>query len=345
MLKVLFCGDSDFEFYAKAFYEAAKECDDLEPLIFDNECLSETNRNKNLISKIEYHYKFGFEIFLLNRRLLKRCMDYKPDIVFLYNCTMVYPNTVKKLRKMGVYVALYSNDDPFSNYYSFYTWRHLKKSIKYCSHAYSYRERNISDYKKYGAKNVSILRSYYLKSRNYYIPDDQIKLDVPEVVFLGHMESDERREYIKALLDEGIAVGLNSAWDDFEIGNELVVRFKTDSSKYNELLNKAKIAIVFLSKLNHDTYTRRCFEIPAVKTLMVAPYTDDLAEMYTDGKEIVFYHTKKEFVEKIKYYLEHDKERESVSQAGYDRLKKAGNEATDRVRQIVRDYIEYSAKR
>ncbi|MCM1236643.1 MAG: glycosyltransferase, partial [Ruminococcus flavefaciens] len=99
------------------------------------------------------------------------------------------------------------------------------------------------------------------------------------------------------------------------------------------------IAIVFLSKINHDTYTRRCFEIPAAKTFMLAPYTEELADMYEENREIVFYRTKEDFVNKIIYYLNHDEERECIAQSGYERLLNSGHEASDRVKEVMEEYI------
>ena len=109
-------------------------------------------------------------------------------------------------------------------------------------------------------------------------------------------------------------------------------------NNYNEVLNKLDIAIIFLSKLNNDTYTRRCFEIPMAKTMMLSTYTDDIATMYEENKEIVFFRNKEEFVDKALYYLEHNEERGTVAEAAYKRCLKDGHEAKDRVREIIKDY-------
>ena len=235
---------------------------------------------------------------------------------------------------------MYCNDSPFSKWYKPYSWGNFRKALKYSDIAYSYRESDIEGYKQHGAKDVRILRSYYMAERNYFIPDEDIDIEVPDVVYIGHYESDEREDYIKTLLQNGIKVGLNHSWNSFEPENENIVRFDRDTSmgRYNELLNKAKIAIVFLSSINNDTYTRRCFEIPAVKTLMAAPYTETIASMYEDDKEVILFGDKDEFVSKITYYLEHDEERKKIAEAGYMRLISEGNEVSDRIHQVINDY-------
>ena len=52
------------------------------------------------------------------------------------------------------------------------------------------------------------MRSYYIKKRNYYSPDEQIDYAVPEVVFLGHFENDGRANYITYLASKGICIGV-----------------------------------------------------------------------------------------------------------------------------------------
>lgn len=67
--------------------------------------------------------------------------------------------------------------------------------------------------------------------------------------------------------------------------------------------------------------------------------TKDMASLYEENKEIVFYRNKDEFVDKICYYMTHDDERLKIAEAGYERLMQDGHEASDRIREIIRDYI------
>ena len=335
-MKVLFIGDSLSVQYVSAFYNEAKKRDSLEAELFDYGKL----RDNSFLSRVELHYKNGLRIYDLNRRVVKQCKENRYDLVFIYYSTLLYGQTIKRIKALGCKVFMYCNDNPFSKQYKLYIWRHLKKQIPYYDIVYAYRKSNIEDYKKYGANKVELLCSYYMSERNYYIPDTEIELDVPDVVYIGHKENDGREGYIKALLDANISIGLNHAWESFGYRNELTKVFSKNVAtlQYNEILNKAKIAIVFLSTLNGDTYTRRCFEIPAVKTMMIAPYTEELAEMYKEGEEIVFYRNKEDFVDKIKYYLVNDDEREAIALGGYNRLIQSKNAVGDRINQIVEDY-------
>lgn len=112
-------------------------------------------------------------------------------------------------------------------------------------------------------------------------------------------------------------------------------------SDYNLAINSAKIALVFLSKKNNNSYTRRCFEIPAAKTFMLSEYTDDLDSMFNECVEAEYFRDKKEMMDKIKYYLKHDDKREKIARAGHERLLRDGHEVTDRAREILRIYKEY----
>ena len=43
----------------------------------------------------------------------------------------------------------------------------------------------------------------------------------------------------------------------------------------------------FLSKINNDSYTRRNFEIPAMKKVL-SEYSDELNKIFIEGKEMIF---------------------------------------------------------
>lgn len=342
-ISILFVGDGSYSIYARALYNASLKLPGIKADFFDYGKLNISNiPKKSIVKRLEYHYCIGPDVDRLNRNLLFKCQKPIFDIVFLYSTELIYASTVEKISLLGSYIAIYHNDNPFSKYQKRYRYNCFVNSIKYCNIAYSYRYSNIEDYKNAGADNVKLLRSYYVSDRNFYIDDIQNEdIDIPDVCFVGHFEDDSRIEYIKKILAEGISIGLPEYWKRVGLTDNNIKYLSKCDVNYNKILNKTKIAIVFLSRINQDTYTRRCFEIPATKTMMLAPYTDDLASLFLEDKEAVFYRDMEEFVKKIKYYLGHEKERNAIAEAGYRRIISDGHEAGDRVRSIVKDYEDY----
>ena len=93
---------------------------------------------------------------------------------------------------------------------------------------------------------------------------------------------------------------------------------------------------VFLSKLNRDTYTRRCFEIPATKTFLLSEYSADLASIYQEGEEAEFFRDRREFIAKIIKYLADDAGRRTIAEAGYRRVHCDGHDVNTRMAEVVR---------
>lgn len=342
MIHILFVGAGNYPIYEKAFYEAAKKIEGVHASLFVSKPYFEKIRN-SYIRRIEDKYSIGFTINKINQGLLETCRKEKIDIVFLYSCRHITPGTVKKLKQSGLYIACYNNDDPYSGFHKPYFWRYWREAVRYCNITYVYRESNIEKSEQYGSKKSKILRSYYIEKCNYFISDKENLREAPEVLFLGHREHDEREGFIMELAKNKISVGIPdiNEWDDFGNDNAFVIKLDHAREDYNVLINQSKICLVFLSKINSDTYTRRCFEIPAAKTMMLSVYTEDLASLFHENEEIVFFRSKDDLVKKVKYYLSHNIEREKIAIGGYRRIQKDGHEAVDRVTEIINDYIEF----
>ncbi|MFZ2978429.1 MAG: glycosyltransferase, partial [Candidatus Magasanikiibacteriota bacterium] len=159
-------------------------------------------------------------------------------------------------------------------------------------------------------------------------------------------EDDGRDEYIKFLFDNRVNIKLfgGSSWIKSKYYNYFVNKIgpidNLDNIEYNLALNSAKICLVFLSKRNNDTYTRRCFEIPATKSLVLSEYSDDLNTLFAQGKEADYFKSKEELLEKVRFYLANENMRIEVVEAGYKRLIKDKHEVGDRVGEIIKIFKE-----
>lgn len=308
---------------------------------YPNNCLF---RLLGFYKKFESKYAFGFYIRHINENIKQLAKSTKPDLIFIYRGLHIFPSTVRYLTNdLGLVVYGYNNDDPFSNNYPAYYWRHFFKSLPYYSHVFSYRDKNISDYKSIGIDS-SLLRSYYIKDRNYPIESSSLSCEfISDISFIGHFEHDDRDKLLLSLLQKGINLKIyGTGWHLSPVYKELVNFLGYEigplrGDDYNIALNSCKIALVILSRLNNDTYTRRCFEIPASKTMMLAKYTSDLGSLFDSGKEAVFFSSEEDLADKINFYLNYNRYL-SIGEAGYERLCRDGHEVTDRCRHIINFY-------
>jgi len=61
----------------------------------------------------------------------------------------------------------------------------------------------------------------------------------------------------------------------------------------------------------------------------------NLFRLFKEDKEAVFFDSKEELLKKIKYYLNHEKEREKIAEAGYRRCINSGYNYRDRLKYML----------
>lgn len=299
------------------------------------------------LRRAQNKYLAGPAISGINRDLIASVKRFKPDMLFVYRGTHVTSTTLRKIKAFLPECVLvgYNNDDPFSPAHPSYLWRHFLQAIPSYDLMLAYRHANLAEYCNAGARRVELLRSWFVPERNHPIKltdADNTKFET-DVVFVGHYEDDQRLEFLEEVARRGIRLrlfGPGYDWDPLirksAVLNHLVPVQLVWGDDYNRALCGAKIALCFLSKLNRDTYTRRCFEIPASGTLMLSEYSDDLSTLYREGVEADFFHSRDEMLEKIRYYLAHDDVRISVARAGQLRLMQDKHDVTSRMAQLVK---------
>ncbi|HDM8191466.1 CgeB family protein [Vibrio harveyi] len=348
-MKVLIVGENSFEIYESAFSRAFKNQGHISHIFSWKEYFNKYDNESGVLNKIfrfclrvQNKLLLGPVIDKVNRDLLSAAEKDDFDLVFIYRGTHVYKSTIRTLKERGLLVYGYNNDDPFSNAKVGRLWKHYLASINEYNHVFYYRMKNEAEYVNFGVKNISLLRSYYISDRNYLIDSDGKSKYKNDVVFIGHFENDGRDEIILELLKLGVDVKLyGTQWHRSPLFSE-IVRLNGEIvpvyKEYNEVLNAAKIALVFLSKRNNDTYTRRVFEIPVTKTVMVSEYSDDLSMMFDENSEILLFKNKSEAITKIQNLLNDSVTLNKIADNAYNRVLKDGHEVNDRVKQIIDVY-------
>ena len=275
----------------------------------------------------------------LNRRFLDTVARTRPDIVFLERCDLILPESIRAVRDVSARTVVFQfhNDDPFIGLKRRFKYRHFLRSLPDADATFVFRPVNVEDARRFGARIVEVLPPYYVGALHHPVPDRVVDYDV---VFVGHYEPDGRAQAIEALAAAGLRVGLfGTFWDKAPrsctwIRSQSVVPVR--GAEYRRTLSRAKMALVFLSRLNRDVWTTRCFEIPACGVAMLAPDNEHMRAFFTP-EETIYYRDGDvdDLVAKALSWSASPGRCEEVAHAGRRRVMAGGHSETDQARQIV----------
>jgi spore maturation protein CgeB len=154
-------------------------------------------------------------------------------------------------------------------------------------------------------KNDSIIALYTNYAEKSFVKPLKKELDV---AFLGQISSyrDNRKEYIDYLIKNKI-----SGYIETNVRGQQV-----DHNKYAEVLGSAKISINFSFSVDKHQLKGRVFESMHGEALLMETDNPQTAMLFDEGKDYVSFSDKKDMLDKINYYLSHDKEREKIAKSG-----------------------------
>lgn len=102
-----------------------------------------------------------------------------------------------------------------------------------------------------------------------------------------------------------------------------------DDVQMVQMYSRSRINLGFSSCGDtHETRERilqirlRDFEVPMSGGFYMVEYMEELEEFFKVGEEVICYRDREELADKIRYFLRHERERETVRRAGYERSRR-----------------------
>lgn len=141
-----------------------------------------------------------------------------------------------------------------------------------------------------------------------------------DVCFIGHVNNKSREEALDRLFSE---------FPNFDYGQDL---FENAAKRF------CNSKVVFNTAMTTDI-NMRVFETMGTGSFLLTSWIPTIEELFEDGKHLVLYRSLDEMVDKAKYYLAHDEEREKIAQAGYEEVLKK-HTIQHRVNVILNEYME-----
>ena len=102
-----------------------------------------------------------------------------------------------------------------------------------------------------------------------------------------------------------------------------------------KIFHLSKINLNFTSKPIRTGLPLRLWDILGAGGFVLTNFQSEIPEYFEVGKELDIYASEEELIEKIRYYLEHEEERQTIARNGYQKAKEQYSLEL-RVKQILR---------
>lgn len=166
-----------------------------------------------------------------------------------------------------------------------------------------------------------------------------------DVQFIGTFE-DDRAQKMLYLAKNGIRIRVwGNGWQHWmKMHTNLIVEGKPlYGDDYVRALCASKINLCFLRKVNRDLQTDRTMEIPACGVFMLAERTEEHLALFEEGKEAEFFDDEGELLSKVRFYLDHDQQREAIAAEGRQRCLRSGYSHHERLKFMLSEVFGRSA--
>jgi len=257
----------------------------------------------------------NFDLEKLNELFYQKVLENNPDIIFyVIHRNEIFPETLLKIKEKlpKTNIIIWISDDD---------WRHINHSrllVLYADYFVTTYLNKSKRYQRYGHKNA-ILTQWACNPDEFYPMNVKKKYDVSLIGSAYH----PRIEWIQYLLDNGINVKVfGKGWDKYPELKHIYGGF-LNGKDFVKTINETKINLNFgWGSINDGTLQikGRTFEFGACNSFQITNYNPVLNNYFTENKDIVYFRNNEDLLEKIKYYLNNEKERERIAQNCYENV-------------------------
>jgi glycosyltransferase involved in cell wall biosynthesis len=260
-----------------------------------------------------------------NEKIIDISSSFNPDVILVYKGAFILPDTLHKLKRKQAYLVNFYPDVSFHTH-----GKYLSQTLPLYDLIFTTKTFGIHDMKM----QLGIQNTYFIP--HGFDPDIHRRIDVTninsnvylnDISFIGTWTPEKERSMgsiIQELPHLDIKIfgaqwyksqeTVRSKWSGYEVTGDT----------YALAINSSTINLGLLSEAvqgasSGDKITSRTFHIPASSGFMMHERTDEISNYFIEDKEIVCFGDPGELIDKIKYYLENEKQRDKIRMAGYRR--------------------------
>jgi hypothetical protein len=244
------------------------------------------------------------------------------------------------LGRAGVLRANFSTDDPW-NPVNGARW--FLRALPEYDVIFTPRRANVADFCRIGCPRVEYLPFAFEPTVHFpEKPNAQFAARFGcDVAFVGGADGD-RLPYVDALGAAGLSVRVfGGGWDKFWRWRSRWGGHVLDS-EYRQAVAHARVQLCLVRRANRDGHVMRSFELPAMRSCILAEDTPEHREIYGPPADatVAYFNTLDEMVAEAKRLVEDESRRDQMATRVFERVvKRSKNTYRDRLAQMV-DVIE-----
>lgn len=282
----------------------------------------------------------------VSKDLIEICKNNHFDIVFVMAENFLDHTTLETIRrdtKRPPLFVYHSHDNNFS--------AGICKPATFETNLSSYdlvfttKSQNVPRYQHLGQEHSYYIPSAYEPTVHRPLSPDESKLGRNiDVSFIGTYDN-SRDSYL-----ETVGWNLLEVWGDrwakykhFRLHSDKIHAHPIYYYQFADILTNSACSLGLLREEAQDLHTQRTFEIPACKTLQLAPRNDEILSFFKDEKEIVCFESEGELTEKVGYYLKNESKRLQIAEKGYQKVVSGKHSYQDRVTTILKQIESYQS--
>lgn len=168
-----------------------------------------------------------------------------------------------------------------------------------------------------------VLQQFKEKVPFYHFPEKASHNDRAAMahLYLGNKVTEQERLRLLKRVSEVYSLDLYTASDFSPLPRANYRGLAKSTTEMPKIFHLSKINLNFTSKPIRTGLPLRLWDILGAGGFVLTNFQSEIPEYFEVGKDLDIYASEEELMEKIRYYLEHEKERQAIAESGYRKAK------------------------
>ena len=285
-----------------------------------------------------------------NQSILDNALSFQPDLVLAFKAPDIRAKTLQKLRNQGIALYNYYPDTSVFAHRGFLREALAEYDVVFFTKRFGEQD----------ARKTMHLRDAHFLPHGYdaelhcpqqlrEIDKKQYSCDIGVIATYTQHKENELRKLVVAYPEVDLQIWGNQ-WKKCQSPElkKYIRGVPLAGSRYAKAIGAFRINLAIMSgrvigASEGDQTTTRTYEIPACGGFMLHERSEEVLELFAEGKEMECFDSTEELVAKITYYLAHPEKREEIARAGHARCVPAYS-YDNRMTELLRWHEEHYSK-